>query len=556
MTSPKSSRAKRVALFTSGLVLGAAGLVGTMLAIDNLIDGEQLSEPLGPPTFVEVTSAVSHIYDGDFQHFVGGGVAAFDCNGDRLPDLFFAGGDKPAALFRNVSVIGGELSFERVADPETDLRGVTGAYPLDIDSDGHIDLVVLRVGENSILRGLGECEFERANETWAIQGGNEWTVAFSATWESAQSWPTLAFGNYLKLSGDGDRSQECEVHQLFRPADDSYGDPTTLEPGWCALSFLFSDWARTGNPDLRMTNDRHYYRDGEEQLWQFEEGAPPRPYTREDGWEQMQIWGMGIASQDVTGDGLPEIFLTSQGDNKLQTLSGGPDRPSYQDIALSAGANAHRPFQGDTDRPSTAWHAEFDDMNNDGYLDLFVTKGNVEAMPEFAQEDPNNLLLGQPGGRFVEAAERAGLIDFARSRGGALADLNLDGLLDVVVVERRAPARLWRNVGAGDSRAPRPLGHWIAIELQQTAPNTDAVGAWIEVRSDRFLTTRELTVGGGHAGGEIGWAHFGLGEVEEVEVRVQWPDGEIGPWMKLGGGRFWIVERGSAEATEWTPVQD
>jgi hypothetical protein len=96
------------------------------------------------------------------------------------------------------------------------------------------------------------------------------------------------------------------------------------------LSILFSDWQRTGQRDLRMTNDRHYYRDGTDQLWRGTPAAAPTPYTEAEGWRQLQIWGMGIASQDVTGDGRPEVFLSSQGDNKLQTLAGGPDEPAYE----------------------------------------------------------------------------------------------------------------------------------------------------------------------------------------------------------------------------------
>ncbi len=88
---------------------------------------------------------------------------------------------------------------------------------------------------------------------------------------------------------------------------------------------------------------------------------------------------MGIASEDLTGDGYPEVYLTSQGDNKLQTLADGPAQPTYEDIALELGATAHRPFTGGDVLPSTAWHAEFADVNNDGFLDLFVAKGNVEA---------------------------------------------------------------------------------------------------------------------------------------------------------------------------------
>ena len=55
-----------------------------------------------------------------------------------------------------------------------------------------------------------------------------------------------------------------------------------------------------------------------------------RQYTEADGWRPLQIWGMGIASQDLTGDGHPEVFLTSQGDNKLQTLAAGAARPDVQ----------------------------------------------------------------------------------------------------------------------------------------------------------------------------------------------------------------------------------
>ena len=75
-------------------------------------------------------------------------------------------------------------------------------------------------------------------------------------------------------------------------------------------------------------------------------------------------------------------------------------------------------------------------MNNDGLVDLFIAKGNVAKMPDFAMKDPNNLLLQGPDGKFRESGEAAGVASLAISRGGALADFNMDGLLDVVVVNR------------------------------------------------------------------------------------------------------------------------
>src|SRR5687768_17981252 len=121
------------------------------------------------------------------------------------------------------------------------------------------------------------------------------------------------------------------------------------------------------------------------------------PLDQQEGWERLRIFGMGIASYDLTDDGYPEVYLTSQADNKLQTLADVADgRPTYDDMALESGVTAHRPFAGDTTLPSTGWHAEFQDVNADSFVDLFVAKGNVEAQPDHAARDPSNLLLGQP----------------------------------------------------------------------------------------------------------------------------------------------------------------
>ena len=92
-------------------------------------------------------------------------------------------------------------------------------------------------------------------------------------------------------------------------------------------------------------------------------------------------------------------------------------------------------------------------MNNDGWIDLFVAKGNVEEMEEAAAEDPNNLLLGSADGRFREASVEAGTASMRRSRGGAVIDLDLDGLLDIVVVNRMANVEILHN----RSRRRRPL---------------------------------------------------------------------------------------------------
>ena len=316
---------------------------------------------------------------------------------------------------------------------------------------------------------------------------------------------------------------------------------------------LFSDLIRTGLRDLLLAYVRQYYTVGSEHLWEVAPGEAPRLYTQADGWRPLQVWGMGLASRDVTGDGLPEVFITSQGDNKLQSLDAEGTLPTYGDIALRRGVTAQRPYAGGDELPSTACHPEFEDVNNDGFVDLFVTKGNVEGQADHAQRDPSNLLLGQPDGTFVEGAEAAGITRYERARGAALVDLDLDGLLDLVVVNREAPATLWRNVGGGESTVASPMGHWLAVELEQPAPNPNAAGAWLEVRTDSGTIVREITVGGGHGGGQAGWVHAGLGRADGADVRVTWPDGEVGEWITVDADQFVTITRGSNEATVWQP---
>jgi hypothetical protein len=513
---------------------------------------------LGAPRFVEEAGAAGlfHAYDGEFMFFVGGGVAAFDCDGDGRQELYLAGGSRPAGLFRNLSPVGGALRFEAIPSPETDLAEVTGAYPLDIDGDAVTDLAVLRLGENVLLRGLGDCRFERANDAWDYDGGEGWTAAFSATWEPREEFPTLAFGNYLIPASVEDGSYVCDDNELVRPKADgtAFGSPIRLSPGWCPLSLLFSDWDRSGRRDLRVSNDRHYNRNGAEQLWRIEPLEPPQAWTLEEGWQQVRIWGMGIASQDLTGDGYPEIYLTSQADNRLQTLADGPSEPRFKDIAIDRKATAHRPYTGGDDLPSTAWHAQFEDVNNDGFMDLFVAKGNVEAQGEYAVRDPSNLLIGQADGTFVEGAIDAGIVEYLRARGAAMTDLNLDGLLDLVVVNRRENVSLWRNVGAGEAAQPEPMGNWVGLKLEDdSSRNRDAIGAWIEVDVGDRTIHREVTVGGGHASGQLGWMHVGIGQAQGAEVTVIWPDGMRGEAQTVEANQFVVLPRGE-DPVFWQPA--
>lgn len=481
-----------------------------------------LAQPaLADPAFVDRAGAlpVPHVYDGGWEYFVGGGVAILDCNGDARPDLFAAGGTNPAQLFINQSDPGGDIAFATGDLPP--LTGVTGAWPLDVDSDGYLDLMVLRRGPNLILKGGPDCTFADATADFGLDPGNRWSTAFAATWEAGAVRPTLAIGNYVDQTNPDGPFEACDANELHRPDGNRYRPSQLIQPGFCALSMLISDWKRDGTRDLRVSNDRQYYvRAGREQMFTLPD---LREYTEADGWPTLRLWGMGIASRDITGDGLPEVMLTSMGDQLLMLNRG---KGVMEPAPWSIGTYASTPHIGDDGRPATGWHAEFGDIDNDGRADLFIAKGNVQQMMSNAIHDPNNLLMQQLDGTFVEKAATAGIATMERSRGAGLADLNSDGRLDLVVMNRGAPMEVWQNVTSN-------TGHWLALTPRQAGINGFAVGAWVEVRLSAGVQTIEVTVGGGHGGGQAGPLHFGLGAQDRAEVRVIWPDGKSSGWMTV-----------------------
>ncbi|MEJ6402448.1 CRTAC1 family protein [Yoonia sp. 2307UL14-13] len=449
---------------------------------------------MADPQFENHSTALGgHSYTGGWEHFVGGGIAVFDCNDDTLPDIFAAGGETPAKLFIN------QDNFTFKTGDITEITNVTGAYPLDINNDSILDLFIMRVGQNELQMGLGDCRFARGPE---LPPRDDWTTAFTAWWD--HHGLTMAIGNYVNRADPDGPFGACDNNYLIR--EDGIHP---LTPGYCPLSMLAANDAR-GRPTLRISNDRHYYvRGGHEQMWDITEQRFLGP---EDGWENVSLWGMGIASRDLTGDGKDEVMLTSMGDQLMQLAN--PDG-TYSAAPFSIGTYAQRPHTGDDGRPSTGWHAEFGDIDNDGRPDLFIAKGNVDQMPGLAMQDPNNLLMQNADGTFRETAATAGIATTERSRGAALADFDNDGRLDLVVMNRRAPMELYRN-------STPDTGNWLRINLTHDGPNTQAIGAQVRVNDQR----QQKTVGGGHAGGQALPLHFGLGDASQAEIKVTWPNGE------------------------------
>ena len=394
------------------------------------------------------------------------------------------------AVSGTTAPVGGPCGSARSTTPRPTSTGVTGAYPLDIDGDGIVDLAVLRNGENVLLRGLGGCRFERANERWAVRRRDRLHDGvqrdLGGLGRACRRWPSATTS---RPGSSSDPDHLCADNDLVRPGGrrDAYAAPIAADPvagARCRCSSATGTGPADGTSGSATTGTTTATSDGQEQLWRIEPGEAPRLYTADDGWATVQIQGMGIASYDLTGDGYPEVYLTSQGDERAPDAADGPSEPTYRDIGLKRGVTPTRPFTGGDSLPSTAWHPEFDDVNNDGFIDLFVAKGNVGEQTDYAMQGPQrpvprparrDVQRGRGGGRDpqLRRAVAGPRSSTSTSTACSTSSRSTDG----------APVGLWRNVGRGRRRgagADGPLARGRAST--SPAPNRDAIGAWLEVR--------------------------------------------------------------------------
>ena len=351
-------------------------------------------------------AGVDHRYDGDFEFFVGGGVAAFDCDDDGRPDLFFAGGSETAALYRNDSAIGRRAAVHPARSPRHRPRRGHRRLP-----DRRRQRRAHRPRGAAPRRGRDVARPRRlrvrgANESLGLDGGDVVDRRRSARCGRARTQlPTLAFGNYLEPDRRRAPTADCSGRRQRATA-------TRRRFRWRPATARCRSCSATGvgrvERDLRMTNDRHYYRDGEDQLWRIVARATPHRRTPRPTGGAAADLGHGHRQPGRHGRRPARGVPHEPGRQQAADARGRRrPRPTYEDIALARGVTAQRPFAGGDVLPSTAWHAEFADVNNDGFIDLFVTKGNVEAQPEYATRDPNNL-LHRPGRRHVRRRRGGG----------------------------------------------------------------------------------------------------------------------------------------------------
>jgi hypothetical protein len=176
--------------------------------------------------------------------------------------------------------------------------------------------------------------------------------------------------------------------------------------------------------------------------------------------------------------------------------------------------------------PYVGWGTAFFDMDNDGWLDVFVANGHVypqvDSIPGGASyREPLQLFRNKRDGTFEDVSSVLSGIPPHSRRGAAFGDVNNDGNIDVVLINVGEPPTLLLNQGGNTN-------HRVLFKLIGTVSNKMAIGARVTVKAGKLVQFSEVRAGGSYLSQNDPRLHFGLGtEAFMSEVEVKWPSGRI-----------------------------
>jgi hypothetical protein len=469
-----------------------------------------------------------------------GGVAAFDYDSDGLTDVYFANGarspslqkDSPRfrnRLFRNM----GGMKFRDV----TEEAGVAGSgYSTavaagDFNNDGHADLFVGGVRENTLYLNTGSGRFRDVTRSAGITSG-PWSEG--AVWVDFNNdgWLDLFVVNYVRWTGEfdvfcGDRAANIRSYchpRLFEGLPNALyqnkGDGTFADVSAKSgiskhvgkgMSAVIADYDHDGYSDIFVTNDKlpnflfHNKRDGT-----FEEVGLETGIALQDSGTPVS--GMGADFRDYNNDGHPDIaFAALAGETFPLFLNDG--KGSFRDAG-------HTTRMAPLTHDKSGWSIGLFDLNNDGWKDVFTSNGHVndtvESFEATKYKLTNTVFSNSDSGVVRDVSKGSGLDaeEPHAHRGCAFADFNNDGKIDVVVVALGAPAELWENITDGG-------GSWVTFRLKGRKSNRDGIGADIRVGNQQnHMTTSVGYMSSSHFG-----AHFGVPGTGIPRVEVRWPSG-------------------------------
>ncbi|HVT73592.1 MAG TPA: FG-GAP-like repeat-containing protein [Lacunisphaera sp.] len=507
---------------------------------------------------------------------IGTGIAIGDYDGDGRPDIFVVSKTESCRLFRNL----GGCKFEDVTDKagvgdtgDAAMIWKQGAAFADVNNDGKLDLYVCRFGAPNLLYiNQGDGTFKEMARAYGLDVSDASSTAAFCDYDR-DGWLDLylltnLLDNAAHPGGQPDRLFHNNRNDTFTDVTVRAGLATGDTQG---NSATWWDYNNDGWPDLYVANDfaapDYLYRNNRDGTFTnvIDRTVPHTSYS-----------SMGADTGDLNNDGLVDLMVadmaatTHQKDQRTmaETRSrgkdpddGSPAVPNYlrNTVFLNTGTDRvlEAAFLAGLAATDWTWSVRFEDLDNDGRLDLHVTNGmhreihNVDLMQrmmvaESAAErvriarsspvlaEPNLAFRNLGDLRFESVGAAWGLDQKGVSFGAAFADLDGDGDLDLVFANYLGGVTILRNDGL--------TGHQINVDLRGTVSNRFGVGATVRIETAAGVQVRQLVVTRGSMSSSEPMLHFGLGDDTTVRsLEVRWPSGLVQRFTHLAADRRYTI---------------
>jgi hypothetical protein len=483
---------------------------------DYLLDPALFRSELRLPRFPDVAAGT-----GLGRMDVAGGTIADDFDGDGLIDLVMSSVDRcaPARFYRNR----GDGTFEDRTEAAglAEQLGAINAVQTDYNNDGRLDIFLMRGGwefpiRNSLLRNDGDGRFTDVTREAGLLDG-------------VHATHSVAWGDYDRDGWvDVFIAHELSASQLFRNRGDGTFEDVTAKSGIDAAGVItkgvvFGDYDNDGYPDLYLSN---MFADN--MLFHNNRNGTFTEVAKKLGVERPAL-SFPTWFFDYDNDGWLDIFVASYPNSIEEFLKHYLRQPTQAETLTLYRNNGDGTFTDVSakvglDRVVPAMGANFGDLDNDGFLDMYLGTGT----PSFGALMPNIMLKNQGGTRFVDVTETTGTGQLQKGHGVAFVDLDNDGDEDVMLNNGGAVPgdsygeSLFENPGAGAGN------HWISVHLVGARSNRAAIGAKIRVTlaggggSQAGMRFREVTSGGSFGANSL-TQHIGLGAARIASLEIEWP---------------------------------
>jgi hypothetical protein len=501
---------------------------------------------------------VPHISSPDKKYIVesmSGGVGLIDCDNDGKLDIITVNGSTVQRYKQ-----GGDLMitlYHQDADSTTDnvhftditkSAGLThkgwgmGVAVADYDNDGLQDIYVTGYGGNALYHNLGNCKFEDVTEKAGVGAGGFSTGAAWADYDR-DGRVDLFVSRYVHVDIDnlpqfGNDPRFCrfkgvlvqcgpwgmpgESDLLFHNKGDGTFEEVSKKAGvddphhYYGLGATWGDYDNDGWPDLYVANDagpNFLYRNKHDGTFE-DVGLLDGVALSGDGMAQGS---MGVDWGDYLHEGRLSMIVTNfveQGSTLYHNLG----KDNFADVSVRA--KLMKPTY-----PLVSWGTAFFDMENDGWLDLFIANGHVypqvDTIPGGTPyRQPMLLFRNHRDGTFEDISSVLASMPAQSRRGAAFGDINNDGNIDIVVLNVGEPPSLLMNRSVS-------ANHRVLFKLVGTKSNKAAIGARVTVKAGTLVQIDEVRGGASYLSQNDLRLHFGLAANDKMnEVTIRWPNGE------------------------------